>query len=703
MPTPNTRITSSGTYLVNGNFDEVTGVIISNGLVVYLDAGRTASNASSTATWVDVVGGYVSTLTNVAYSNTGGGSVYFTGNSTQAATLYSLTGTFWSSTTWTVSVWANMSFLQTQKSGTGDNAFLSHGATSPDQGLHLGERAGIVYFGFYADDLSGVTTLTTGTWNNIVWQYNPTTRVKNIYVNGRLDRTGTASGYYTATNANTEIGRYTWSYGQVLYGYMGQVAIYNRTLSPLEILKNYQTFLGRYSNTGTYTRSSVTPGTVYYDQLDEVTYNPNNGVAAINQFSYSQYFTSTNWTPGGAFVILNTSTVQAPDGSLTATKLVDIAGAGAHNLTYNTGFSFSTGSVYNFSIYVKAEEINSIGVYLPGGNSGAKYNVSTGALIANDVGITSSITPYPNGWWRINATYTSVLTAVVSPQLYMMNPGTFYTATGGQGLYIWGAQFELGVSTASIYVATTSSGVKSTAFAQRTDNQGTAYVRNYFDEVSGMINTNGLILNLNAGSLASYPGSGTVWKDLSDRCYNATLQPGVTYVTTASGSLVVNGTNYADVGKNLSNMGIINTGTFSGWVYPLSNGASYVLSDWNLTGMTLRTNDNTSTDFYIYDPSGIQLARITAYYSFTPNNWYNLAGVMTTTTIYLYVNGTQIGTPQNYTGTLGSSGSTLKVGTRGDGAGGPGNYVSNVQVYNRALSATEVLDNFNSTRAQYGV
>ena len=705
MPTPNTRITSSGTYLVNGNFDEVTGVIISNGLVVYLDAGRIASNASSTATWVDVVGGYVSTLTNVTYSNTGGGSIYFTNNSTQAATLYSLTGTFWSSTTWTVSVWANMSFLQAQKSGSTDNAFLSHGAASPDQGLHLGERGGIVYFGFYADDLGGVTTLSTGTWNNIVWQYNPTTRVKNIYVNGRLDRTATASGYYTATNANTEIGRYTWSTSQVLYGYMGQVAIYNRTLSPLEILKNYQTFLGRYSTTGTYTRSSVTPGTVYYDQLDEVTYNPNNGVASNNLFSYSTDL-QAGW--GATNLTKNNYAGIGPDGTLTATKVVEATTTSYKELSQGS-IVITTGTAYTVSIYAKAAERSSFRIGLTteifGASTNIYFNLATGTITSYSGGYSlGSIISAGNGWYRCSGTFTPTITTTTNLAAYftLTNPSEGYLGDGVSGLYYWGAQLEKNNSS-TIFVATTGSVAKFTNFAQRTDNQGTAYVANYFDEVTGMINTNGLILNVNPASPASYPGSGTVWKDIATD-NNATSFNSPTFYSNSGTFYVPSGAYFGGFPQSISQGG--SSRTVGIWLNSASSARGTPIETrevggLNLNGWNISINRTTATNLTYFHTGGSALE---IQNMINTNQWYYVVATFNTatTTANVYLNGVLVGSQGSFSPDNVST-STGNICYGGGSFAAFTGQLGMTHIYNRVLSATEILDNFNSTRSQYGV
>ena len=57
--------------------------------------------------------------------------------------------------------------------------------------------------------------------------------------------------------------------------------------------------------------------------------------------------------------------------------------------------------------------------------------------------------------------------------------------------------------------------------------------------------TSGLVLNLDAGNVSSYPGTGATWYDLSGYSNNGTLSNSPTY---SDGSLVLNGVNqYASI------------------------------------------------------------------------------------------------------------------------------------------------------------
>jgi len=171
------------------------------------------------------------------------------------------------------------------------------------------------------------------------------------------------------------------------------------------------------------------------------------------------------------------------------------------------------------------------------------------------------------------------------------------------------------------------------------------------------------------------------------------------YSTTAGGCLTFNGIDQiVDLNVSAYDLGIRRHATFSGWMMTNLGGA-YLLSDWDNLGMTLRFNDLNSADFYIYGSN----RRITAAYTFTVNVWYNIVGVMDGANMYMYINGTLVGT-QTLGEDIGASSRTLKISARGDYSP-PSSLqrVGSLQIYNRALSAAEVTNNFNALKGRYGL
>ena len=232
----------------------------------------------------------------------------------------------------------------------------------------------------------------------------------------------------------------------------------------------------------------------------------------------------------------------------------------------------------------------------------------------------------------------------------------------------------------------------------------------------GQIITDGLQLRLEPQLAASYPGSGTSAYDLSANRYTTTLQRGVTYSTARAPSFGFNGaTNnrYIDTGQYLSS----ETFTLSSW-FKSSVTTTYQMlfsketpstgTPWNyrlFLGVT---------DGRIYaDMTNGTTASLAGSTNLCNGVWHNAVFVRSVAldTLYLYVDGalvTSITDPT--TGTM-SNNQNCWIGLSAYTASGSnpnGSYPMNGQIgqsliYNTALTATQVKQNFNAMRGVYGV
>jgi hypothetical protein len=222
--------------------------------------------------------------------------------------------------------------------------------------------------------------------------------------------------------------------------------------------------------------------------------------------------------------------------------------------------------------------------------------------------------------------------------------------------------------------------------------------------------TNGLVLALDAADRNSYPGSGTTWTDLTGNVNNGTLTNGPTYSTSNGGSIVFDGTNdYINCGTGLA---ISGSWTISGFVRSSVSSATQVIiqrsGDGNTSysqnyGIFMNTNNKfrcgTSADSYKYAESTTTMVT---------NTWYYVTGVYNATSkiLSIYVNGTFEGSSTALVGdppTIGAQYVTLGAGDGLSFANRLTGNIAQVQVYNRALTASEISQNFNALRGRFNI
>jgi hypothetical protein len=241
---------------------------------------------------------------------------------------------------------------------------------------------------------------------------------------------------------------------------------------------------------------------------------------------------------------------------------------------------------------------------------------------------------------------------------------------------------------------------------------GNTFKRN----VTENIVENGLVLYLDAGTSTSYSGTGTTWTDLSGNGNNGTLTNGPTYSSANGGSIVFDGTN--DSVENTSpNLGITGNAsiTLSCWFY--FTGTSSAGSYWSLLSYG---NGPTALDTFalaIFDVYRLTFAfnggnqAISNQNVITTNTWYNFVGTKTpgaiNTTTKLYLNGSEISIASAPTGTPNVTSRVIRVGRWTNDESIYGYYytgrIPQVSIYNRALTATEVSQNFEALRGRYGI
>jgi hypothetical protein len=235
-------------------------------------------------------------------------------------------------------------------------------------------------------------------------------------------------------------------------------------------------------------------------------------------------------------------------------------------------------------------------------------------------------------------------------------------------------------------------------------------------EGGGDIVRDGLVLYVDAANPRSYVSGSTIWNDLSRIGNNGTLINGPTFNSGNRGSIVFNGTNnYIDSIGNINSFSFIqNTGiyTLSAWVKPAVLGTNMYFAGNNSgtsvqKGFYFGKQTTNNCWLVISNGGGFILNHSVANFFLNTTEWVNVICVGNGTINQFYRNGVAFGSTSNITNlTTGDSSQVLALGSINNvfafNYWWNGN-ISSFQIYNRTLSATETLQNFNATRSRFGV
>jgi len=219
--------------------------------------------------------------------------------------------------------------------------------------------------------------------------------------------------------------------------------------------------------------------------------------------------------------------------------------------------------------------------------------------------------------------------------------------------------------------------------------------------------SNGIFLNYDAANTKSYSGTGTLWTSIAGVAIPGTLTNGPTFSSSNGGNIILDGVNdYIDLGSstliynNLTtnritmNLWAKSTGTTGGGqrIFFDSGSLEYIQCDLftDLPGFLVSTAT-----------SGYVRARATS--TMTVGTWFNITGVYDGSNVIMYING-KFEQQTAATGNLSTQSSDYAAIGRQPTSG----YyayasIAYFSLYNRALSATEVLNNFVALRGRFGV
>jgi len=223
--------------------------------------------------------------------------------------------------------------------------------------------------------------------------------------------------------------------------------------------------------------------------------------------------------------------------------------------------------------------------------------------------------------------------------------------------------------------------------------------------VAPYITRNGLIMCLDAGNIKSYPKSGTSWRDLSNQNINYSLINGPTYDTANGGNILFDGSDdYVEPSTDF----VISTGprTIFFWIKSTDDttirgiiGARVSTTGWGLAhnyGLPGRIL------YFHQNPGGGSIDSLG--YDITLNEWNNYAITYDSTSgiMKLYKNGVYAKQTTGNGDGVTTSATKIRVGS-GSGHGQFKGNIGLVHAYNRALSDSEISQNYRATKIRYGL
>lgn len=222
---------------------------------------------------------------------------------------------------------------------------------------------------------------------------------------------------------------------------------------------------------------------------------------------------------------------------------------------------------------------------------------------------------------------------------------------------------------------------------------------------------NGLVLFNDASIQTSYPKTGTLWSDLSGNNYNATLTNGPTYNSSNDGSIVFADSNDTCIIGDVLNITRTSPLTLSAWIkINTINANRFIivkqLTSGNFTGWAFWHQALNRFNFSLVS-TPTNLIEVTTNYS-TINTWVNVAvtysGSGSANNAQFYINGSAVTTnilANSLTGSI-SNNVNLEIGNRNATFNFNGN-IANTLMYNRDLTAAEILHNFIRTKIKFGL
>ena len=219
--------------------------------------------------------------------------------------------------------------------------------------------------------------------------------------------------------------------------------------------------------------------------------------------------------------------------------------------------------------------------------------------------------------------------------------------------------------------------------------------------------TGSMSLYIDAGNTKSY-STGSICKDIVGDYGDLSLIGTVNYNTEVGGVLDFNGNSYVETDTVFVQSSEM---TWDIWFNRTSSINSFNMLFTNSVPYLAFRSTGIFFFFWYTKLAGVSTTRtLSSPLTYTDSKWYNVVctlvqdTVATTSTVNMYVNGVIVATQTTAAGTLDSifQAGRLRIGNNTPAAYPFNGKISNLKIYNRILTAPEVLQNYNAQKTRFG-
>ncbi len=172
-------------------------------------------------------------------------------------------------------------------------------------------------------------------------------------------------------------------------------------------------------------------------------------------------------------------------------------------------------------------------------------------------------------------------------------------------------------------------------------------------------------------------------------------------------ALNLDGASWAQVGDNAST-DMTATQTLECWINysgTSASGASVLIGKWGLSGAwayLMYINTNADKMYYTFSSTGSNALVNVVGSILVSNGWNHIVAVKSATDVKYYVNGA-LDSTHSSTDTIFNAATPVQIGRNENGSNYSPDQLANPRIYNRALTAAEVLRNYNADKAKFGL